>query len=114
MEIGQLKGFLMAVQLHSFSRAASALGVTQPTLSTRILLLETELGDQLFRRVGKGVRLTDMGRTFLPYAQRAIDSLERGKEAVAISRTEGTGRLHIGAARGISSTVLPGTLEDVP
>ena len=111
MEIGQLEAFLMTVQLHSFSRAASALGVTQPTLSTRILSLEGDLGEPLFRRVGRGVRLTDTGRTFLPYAQRAIDTLERGREAVAQSRTATTGRLHIGAARGISSAVLPGILE---
>ena len=111
MEIGQLEAFLTAVRLHSFSRAASELGVTQPTLSTRILLLENDLGEPLFSRIGRGVRLTDAGRTFLPYAQRALDTLERGKETVVASRTAATGRLHIGAARGISSAVLPGILE---
>ena len=111
MEIGQLEAFLTAVRLHSFSRAASELGVTQPTLSTRILLLENDLGEPLFDRVGRGVRLTDAGRTFVPYAQRALDTLERGRETVTSSRTAATGRLHIGAARGISSAVLPGILE---
>ena len=111
MEIGQLEAFLTAVRLHSFSRAASELGVTQPTLSTRILSLESDLGESLFNRVGRGVRLTDAGRAFLPYAQRAIDTLERGRETVASTHTAATGRLHIGAARGISSAVLPVLLE---
>ena len=111
MEIGQLEAFLTAMRLHSLSRAASELGLTQPALSSRILALENELGEQLFHRVGRGVRLTDIGRTFLPYAQRALDSLERGREAVASIRMDGTGLLHIGAARGISSAVLPGILE---
>ena len=111
MELGQLEAFLFAVRLHSFSRAAAAIGVTQPSLSARILALEAELGEPLFHRVGRGVRLTDTGRMFLPYVQRAMDSLQRGKDTIASSRTAAAGRLHIGAARGVSSAVLPGILE---
>ena len=111
MELGQLEAFLMAVRLHSFSRAAAAIGVTQPSLSARILALEAELGERLFHRVGRGVRLTDTGRAFLPYVQRGMDSLQRGRDAIESSRTAAAGRLHIGAARGISSAVLPGILE---
>ncbi len=111
MELGQLEAFLMAVRVHSFSRAAAAIGVTQPSLSARILSLEAELGEPLFHRIGRGVRLTDTGRTFLPYVQRAMDSLQRGKDTIESSRTATAGRLHIGAARGISSAVLPGILE---
>ncbi len=111
MELGQLEAFLMAVRLHSFSRAAAAVGVTQPSLSARILSLEAELGEPLFHRVGRGVRLTDTGRAFLPYVQRAMDSLQRGKDTIESSRTAAAGRLYIGAARGISSAILPGILE---
>ena len=111
MELGQLEAFLFAVRLHSFSRAAAAIGVTQPSLSARILALEAELGEPLFHRVGRGVRLTDTGRMFLPYVQRAMDSLQHGKDTIASSRTAAAGRLHIGAARGVSSAVLPGILE---
>ena len=111
MELGQLKAFLMAVRLHSFSRAAEAIGVTQPSLSARIMALETELGDPLFHRVGRGVRLTDAGRAFLPYVQRALDTLQTGREAIESTRTASAGKLHIGAARSISANVLPGILE---
>jgi DNA-binding transcriptional LysR family regulator len=111
MELAQLEAFLKAVQLHSFSRAAAAIGLTQPSLSARILALEAELGEPLFHRVGRGVRLTDTGRTLLPYAQRAVDAVHAGLDSVASSRTASAGKLHIGAARGISSAVLPGILE---
>ncbi len=111
MEIGQLEAFLKAVHLHSFSQAAAAIGVTQPSLSARILALESELGEPLFHRVGRGVRLTDAGREFLPYVQRAMDTLETGRQTVASSQTASAGKLHIGAARSISTNVLPGILE---
>ena len=111
MEIGQLEAFLMAVRLHNFSKAAGAIGVTQPSLSARILALEAELGGPLFHRIGRGVRLTDAGRAFLPYVQRAMDTLKTGRQAVDSSRTASAGKLHIGAARSISTNVLPGILE---
>ena len=111
MEIGQLEAFLKAVHLHSFSQAAAAIGVTQPSLSARILALESELGEPLFHRVGRGVRLTDAGREFLPSVQRAMDTLETGRQTVASSQTASAGKLHIGAARSISTNVLPGILE---
>ncbi len=71
----------MAVRLHNFSKAAAEIGVTQPSLSARILALEAELGEPLFHRIGRGVRLTDAGRAFLPYVQRAMDTLKTGREA---------------------------------
>lgn len=111
MEMGQLEAFLMAVRTHSFSRAADAIGVTQPSLSARILSLEHELSEPLFHRVGRGVRLTDAGRAFLPYVQRAMDTLQTGRDAVESSKTASAGKLHIGAARSISTNVLPGILE---
>lgn len=112
MEMGQLEAFLMAVKLRSFSRAAEAIGVAQPSLSARILALEAELGEQLFHRVGRGVRLTDAGRAFLPYVKRAMETLQTGRDALESSRTASAGRLHIGAARSISTNVLPQILEE--
>jgi DNA-binding transcriptional LysR family regulator len=111
VEIGQLEAFLMAVRTHSFSKAAESIGVTQPSLSARILSLERELEEPLFHRVGRGVRLTDAGRAFLPYVQRAMDTLHTGRDAVESSKTASAGKLHIGAARSISTNVLPWILE---
>jgi len=111
MEIGQLEAFLMTVRLHSISRAAVEIGVTQPSLSARIHALEAELGGPLFHRIGRGVRLTDAGRTFLPFVQRAMDTLQTGRDAIESGKTGSAGKLHIGAARSISANVLPGILR---
>jgi len=111
MEIGQLEAFLHVVETDSFSRAAEALGLTQPSLSARILSLEREMGEPLFHRMGRGVRLSDAGRAFLPYVQRALDSLKEGQEALDASLHASLGKLHIGSARAICAYVLPGILD---
>ena len=66
MEIAHLEAFLEAAERGSFRRAAEALFLAQPSVSARIQRLEYELGVPLFHRMARGVRLTDMGRTFLP------------------------------------------------
>ena len=111
MEIGQLEAFLEVVRHHNFSRAARELGVTQPSLSARIITLERELGEPLFHRLGRGVRLTDAGRAFLPYIQRSLDTLRTAREALDATRSASLGKLYIGAARAVSAYVLPAILE---
>jgi DNA-binding transcriptional LysR family regulator len=111
IHIAQLEAFIAAVHHHSFSRAAQEIGVTQPSLSARIITLERELGDPLFHRMGRGVRLTDAGREFLPYVNRTLDILNAGKEALTATRSASSGKLYIGAARAVSAYVLPGILE---
>lgn len=111
MELPQLEAFLMAVEHRNFSKAATALGISQPSFSARIKALEVEAGDALFQRVGRGVRVTDAGRTLLPYVQRAMESLRTGKSALDASRAGTAGKLFIGAARNISTNVLPAVLE---
>ncbi len=82
MELSQLEAYLEAVERGSFRRAAEALLLSQPSVSTRIQRLQDELRVPLFHRMARGVRLTDMGRTFLPFAQRSMESLRRGTEVL--------------------------------
>lgn len=72
MEIGQVEAFERAARDGSFTRAAEALGLTQPAVSTRITTLETELGGMLFDRRTKKLQLTPLGEVFLPYARRLL------------------------------------------
>lgn len=111
MEIGQLEAFLQVVQHHSFSRAAEALELTQPSLSARILTLEREMGEPLFQRMGRGVRLTEAGRAFLPYVERALEALRDATDAVDATHRASTGKLRIGSARAICAYVLPRIVE---
>lgn len=111
MEIRQLEAFLNVVQFQNFSRAAEAMGLTQPSLSARILSLERELGEPLFHRMGRGTRLTDAGRTLLPYVNRSLDSLKDARDALDAAHRASLGKLNIGSARAICAYVLPGILD---
>ena len=111
MEFNQVETFLQVAQLGSFSRAAEALGLTQPTLSTRIRLLEIDVGQQLFERLGRGVRLTEAGRAFYPHAERALTVLREGREAILASQSPDHGRLRIGTARVVGAYMLPDILS---
>jgi DNA-binding transcriptional LysR family regulator len=76
-----------------------------------MIALEKEVGTPLFHRMGRGVRLTEAGRAFLPYVQRALEALDTGREALKGIRTATSGKLHIGSARVICAYVLPEILE---
>ena len=73
--------------------------------------LESEVGVALFHRTARGVRLTDMGRIFLPFAQRSIETLRRGREVLESVRQTSAGILNMATARVIGTYVLPETLQ---
>src|SRR5207253_2951941 len=65
MLLAQMEGFLEVARRGNVSRAADAMFVTQPTLTARLHALERELGEPLFARTRRGMKLTDAGRAFL-------------------------------------------------
>ena len=111
MEFSQLEAFLEAANRGSFRRAADALYLSQPSVSARVQTLESEVGVALFHRTARGVRLTDMGRTFLPFAQRSLETLRRGREVLESVRQTSAGILNMATARVIGTYVLPETLQ---
>lgn len=111
MELTQVEAFLEVARTRSFTRAAQSLYLTQPTISSRIQLLEKELGCFLFERRSRGATLTDEGRAFLPFAERTLQALRDGREALVNSREATGGRLSIGAARNVGAYVLPPVLK---
>ena len=111
MEFSQLEAFLEAANRGSFRRAADALYLSQPSVSARVQTLESEVGVALFHRTARGVRLTDMGRIFLPFAQRSMETLRRGREVLESVRQTSAGILNMATARVIGTYVLPETLQ---
>ena len=111
MEFSQLEAFLEAASRGSFRRAADALYLSQPSVSARVQTLEDEVGVILFHRTARGVRLTDMGRTFLPFAMRSMETLRRGREVLESVRQTSAGILNMATARVIGTYVLPETLH---
>jgi DNA-binding transcriptional LysR family regulator len=103
----QVEGFVAVVRQGNVRRAAETLYISQPALTARIQSLEADLGTVLFRRTRSGMELTHAGRAFLPYAERALESL-RGGAALVRELEEGVvGELAIGAAPAVSAYVLP-------
>ena len=107
----QLECFLAVARLGNLSRAAEEMFLTQPTLTARLKALEEEVGDQLFVRTSRGMRLSEAGKEFAPYAERCVGAFEEGKRQLEELRGGSGGRLAIGAAPGVGTYALPGLLE---
>jgi DNA-binding transcriptional LysR family regulator len=106
----QILAFLEVARRGNLSRAAEALYVSQPTLTARLQSLETELGEQLFVRTRRGMRLTEAGEAFLPYAEHAVKAIEDGRERLGELRSGTVGRLVLGAPPTVSTYTLPALL----
>ncbi|ARU04083.1 LysR family transcriptional regulator [Comamonas serinivorans] len=141
MDLRALRYFVEVVNHNSFSRAAQAVFVTQPTISKMVRALEDELGGPLLVRQGRGVRLTDAGQVvfargqqLLADAQRLqqevaeVDGMARGTLTVGVMPTSGHymapvlarfARLHPGVtlqvaelgARGLRQAVIDGEVD---
>lgn len=85
----------LAKCLH-FSKAASELSITQPTLSQQIMLLEQELGVKLFERKTRSVSLTKAGEEFVSNADRVIIEFDRLQEAMRKQSETKKGSLRVG------------------
>jgi len=109
--LAQVQSFLEVARRGNVSRAAEAIYVSQPTLTARLHALESELGEKLFVRTRQGMRLTDAGRAFLPFAERAAQAVIDGREAIAELNSASAGHLVIAAAPAISTYLLPPLLE---
>jgi DNA-binding transcriptional LysR family regulator len=111
IQLVQVEGFLEVARRGSVSRAAESLFITQPTLTARLHALERELGTSLFLRTPHGMRLTDAGRAWMPFAERALRALVDGRDALQQVLSASAGHLMIAAAPAVSTYVLPELLE---
>ena len=112
IELRHLRYFLEVARHEHVSRAADALHVTQSTLSHQITQLEALLGTQLFDRIGRGIQLTDAGRTFSDYARRALEEVDEGQFALDGLRDLVRGRVRIGAIHTYNTTLLPAVIAE--
>lgn len=107
MELQQLRYLCAIADTGSFSRAAERCHVAQPSLSQQISKLEDELGSRLFDRLGRSVRLTDAGRTFLPHARTVLQQTELARSEVEGRRKDARGTVIIGVIPTIAPYYLP-------
>src|SRR5438552_12354984 len=107
MEVHQLRYFCAVVETGSFTRAAAREHVAQPSLSQQIMKLEEELGALLFDRLGRTIRLTDLGQTFLPRARAILRELQAAKDEVVDRKASVSGPVAIGVIPTIAPYFLP-------
>lgn len=101
MELRHLRYFLAVAEERSFTRAAKRLRINQPPLSTQIRQLEKELGTQLFRRLTRGVELTDAGKLLLEQAHVILEQVEDAALGVRRRGRGETGRVIVGTSGAI-------------
>jgi LysR family transcriptional regulator, hydrogen peroxide-inducible genes activator len=107
MEIHQLRYFCAVAETGSFTRAAEREQVAQPSLSQQVIKLEEELGVRLFDRLGRTVRLTDLGQIFLPRARVILNELKAAKEEVTDKQFSPSGPVSVGVIPTIAPYFLP-------
>jgi DNA-binding transcriptional LysR family regulator len=111
MEVHQLRYFCAVAATGSFSRAAEQSHVSQPSLSQQILKLEDELGARLFDRLGRSVRITEVGKAFLPRARAALHELEAARGDVVERMDSIAGTVCVGAIPTVAPYLLPRVLS---
>jgi LysR family transcriptional regulator, low CO2-responsive transcriptional regulator len=107
VNIERLYVFLEAAETLSFSETAQRLHVSQPTVSKHIHDLELELGVKLFERTGAKPRLTETGRTLLPWARKLVKESNTLEDMARSIKQDVGGSLTIACTTTAGKYVLP-------
>lgn len=107
MDLHQLECFIAVAEEGTFTAAAQRIHLAQSGVSAHIKALEREIGQQLFERRPRTVRLTAAGNALLPYARAALDALAAGRASI-----DGlTGLLHGRLAIGTITSISPRSID---
>lgn len=111
ISLDALAVFVRSAELRSFSKAAVALGLSQPSVSRPIGDLEARLGGALFYRTGRGVALTELGEVLLPRAKALLESAEQlATDALAFGKAP-AGPASVAALPSMMQTLAPALYE---
>lgn len=110
MNLHQLELFVAVADHGSFTRAAEALHISQPSVSARIRDLETSLGQQLFEQVGRRIYLTDAGQELRERAEVILQQVAETRRALDEIQGLQRGTLRVVATTTVGTYVLPALL----
>jgi len=112
VELNQLEYFKVLARINHFTQAAQSISVSQPALSRSIAKLEHELGVPLFNRVGKKIKLTQYGQTFLIHIERALQEIANGKQALVNLSEPDQGVVSLSFLHSLGSYLVPVLLSN--
>lgn len=113
MYFNQLEAFVQVAAHKSFSKAAKALYLSQPTVSSHIKSLENELGVSLILRTTKEVLLSEAGKIFYDYAIQILHTRDVAALKMQSYAKDINGELHIAASTVPSQYLLPEVLTEI-
>jgi LysR family hydrogen peroxide-inducible transcriptional activator len=112
MEMHQLRYVVALARTSNFSRAAEQCHVSQPSLSQQIQKLEDELGERLFNRLKRQVKLTPQGELFLRRAVRILEEVDAAKREATDAKELLSGTVTIGVLPTIAPYLLPDAMKE--
>lgn len=107
------RSFLVTAEEGSFSAAARALGIAQPTVGRQVAALEEELGVTLFERVGGGLALTTAGQQLLGHVRAMGEAATRLSLGATGAATAVEGTVAITASEAIAAYIMPRVLQEL-
>jgi len=107
----QIRAFLAVKNTGSVHAAAGQLLVSQPSVSAAVASLARELGTVLFERHGRGVRLTESGEAFAPYASQVLGLLEQGRDAAQEAARPENSRVRLVAVNTAGEYLAPPLIQ---
>ena len=111
MDLRQLEILRAVADAGSFTRAGRQLLLSQSAVSRQILLLEEELNQEVFTRIGRRIVITPTGETMLRLSQRVLDDLQETRASILDSQQELTGTLHLLGGMTVCLYVFPALLK---
>ncbi|MBP2001905.1 DNA-binding transcriptional LysR family regulator [Paenibacillus shirakamiensis] len=112
MDIRQMQYLIEVARQQSFTKAAEALYITQPSISKTIRQMEEELGVVLFDRVGKRIELTDAGVILVKQAQQIVTAFQHVSAELDDLRNLKQGHLRIGLPPMVGASFFPKVIGD--
>ncbi len=112
MEFRQIRYALSVAKERSFTKAAARLNISQSAVSEQVKLLEDEVGFPLFRRTGRGIELTERGRTFLYEAERVVGDVLSLSDTARRLRGVPADALTLGMGSGMAPIFMPRLFGD--
>ncbi len=107
LELYELQIFLIAAETENFSETARILNLSQSAVSAHIQTLEEKLGILLFDRVGRSIRLSDIGEAAVPGVRKLLRDATCLEEMISSQRGELWGTLTIGCSTAAGKYILP-------